>query len=47
MWETPLLSTFALGDVPAYLLIDGKGRVIARNIPYEQLEQRIKQTLKI
>ena len=47
MWETPLLSTFALGDVPAYLLIDGKGRVIARNIPYDLLEQRIKQTLKI
>ena len=47
MWDSPLLSTFALGDAPGYLLIDGKGRVIARNLPYELLEQRIKQTLKL
>jgi len=47
MWATPLLSTFALSDVPTYILIDGKGRVLAHNLPYELLEQRIKQTYKL
>jgi hypothetical protein len=47
MWETPLLSTFALSDVPTYILIDNKGRILAHNLPYQLLEQRIKQTYKL
>ena len=46
MWESSLVRTFGLSDVPAYVLIDGKGRVKSRPATYEQLEQQVKQILK-
>ena len=41
MWETPLLQKFGLADVPANLLIDSKGKVVARNLTVKHLEERI------
>ena len=46
MWETPLLQKFGIGDVPANLLIDQKGRVLSRNLTPQHLEERIKKLLK-
>lgn len=45
-WETPLLSTFGLADVPGNVIINGKGRVVARNLNMQQLEQQINNILK-
>ena len=46
MWETPLLGTFGLADVPANVVIDKKGVVIARNLTAQRMEEKIKQLLK-
>ena len=46
IWDSPLLETFGLSDVPANLVIDGKGRIVARNLPVQQLEERIANLLK-
>lgn len=46
MWNTPLLQKFGLGDVPANVLIDGKGRVLSRNLSAQHLEERINKLMK-
>ena len=46
MWETPLLQKFGLADVPANVLIDSKGKVVARNLAVTHLEERIQKLLK-
>ena len=45
-WDTPLLAKMSLADVPANMLADKNGRVIARNLTAEELEQRVVQMLK-
>ena len=45
MWETPLLQKFGLADVPANLLVDSKGKVVARNMTVKHLEERIHKML--
>ena len=45
MWETPLLQKFGLADVPANVLIDNKGKVLARNLTVKHLEERINKAL--
>lgn len=46
MWETPLLQKFGLADVPGNVLIDGKGRVLSRNLSAQHLEERINKLMK-
>ena len=46
IWDTPLLSTFAIADVPDNVLIDSKGRIVARSMDGKQLEERINNLLK-
>lgn len=46
MWESPLMVRFGLADVPSNVVIDGKGRVVARNLAPQQLEERINNMLK-
>ncbi|MBQ9186772.1 MAG: AhpC/TSA family protein [Prevotella sp.] len=46
MWQTPLLSTLGIADVPDNLLIDGKGTVVARSLTAMQLEEAITKRLK-
>lgn len=46
IWDTPLLSTFAIADVPDNVLIDSKGRIVARSMDSKQLEERINNLLK-
>lgn len=45
-WDTPLLTTFGMADVPDIVLVDGKGSVIARGLNVQQLEERIGALLK-
>ncbi len=46
MWDTPLLSTFGLFDVPDNVLIDHKGSIIDHHLTLSQLEERINKLLK-
>lgn len=46
IWETPLLSTLGLEDVPANLVVNDRGIIIERNLKAQDLEDKIKQTLK-
>ena len=46
MWETPLLTTLGLNNIPGNLLVDNKGVVIARDLTNKQLEERINNILK-
>jgi hypothetical protein len=46
MWESSLIQKFGMGDVPANILIDQKGRVLSRNLTPQHLEERINKLLK-
>jgi hypothetical protein len=46
MWDTPLLARFGMADVPANVVIDRKGRVVARNLEPRALEDKLKAMLK-
>ena len=46
MWETPLLSKFGFGDLPANIIVDNKGRIIARNLSPMKLDEKIEELLK-
>lgn len=46
MWATPLLSTLGLATVPGNIVADKKGRVVARNLDSQQMEEKIKDMLK-
>lgn len=46
MWATPVLSTLGLATVPGNIVVDGKGRVVARNLDSQRMEEKIKTMLK-
>ena len=46
MWQTPLLAKFGIADIPANLLINENGRIIARDLSPQQLEEHINDLLK-
>ncbi len=46
MWDSPLMATFSLADVPSNVLIDGNGRIVDRNLSRTDMEERIKKILK-
>jgi hypothetical protein len=46
MWETPLLAKFGFSDVPANVIADSKGRIIARNLSPSKLDEKIEGLLK-
>lgn len=46
MWDTPLLKMFGLATVPGSVIADGNGKIIARNLNDDQMEQKIKSILK-
>ncbi len=45
MWETPLMQKFGFGDIPSNLLLDAKGRVVARSMTEQELEERLKKLI--
>ena len=46
MWETPLLGKFGFSDIPANVVADNKGRIIARNLSPMKLDEKIEGLLK-
>jgi hypothetical protein len=46
MWETPLLGKFGFCDLPANVVTDNKGRVLARNLSPMKLDEKIEGLLK-
>jgi len=46
MWATPLLAKFSMADVPDNVIADKKGRVVARSVPVEKIEETIDKLLK-
>lgn len=45
MWNTPLLSTFGIGTVPGNVIFNAAGKVVARNLNYQQLTDKIESML--
>lgn len=45
MWDSPLLRKFAVTDVPDNIVADRSGRVIARGLTVQKLEEKIKERL--
>ena len=46
MWQTPLLAKFGFSDIPANVIADSKGRVLARNLSPAKLDEKIEELLK-
>ena len=46
MWESPLLNTFGINEVPGNIVVDKQGVVIDRDLDPQKLEQRIDNLLK-
>lgn len=46
MWNTPLLRKAGIATVPGNLVADQKGKIVARNLNVEQLEEKINSMLK-
>ncbi len=46
MWDTPLLATFGVSDIPANLVINSGGVIVERNLNPQKLEDQINNMLK-
>lgn len=46
MWQTPLLAKFGIADVPANLVINSSGTIVARDLSPMKLEDELKKMLK-
>lgn len=44
-WDTPLLQTYNFNSIPHTVLVDKTGKIIARNLRGESLEQKLKELL--
>ena len=46
MWDTPLLKSLAIDNVPGNIVCDADQKIIARNLKADKLEEKIKEALK-
>lgn len=46
MWDTPIIKKLHLTDVPANLVVNSKGTIIAINLQLKELEEKIETILK-
>lgn len=46
MWNSPLLEQFGLGEVPGNVVIDRRGKVVARNLDSQKMKEKIETLLK-
>lgn len=46
MWDSPLMNHFGMADITSNVLIDSVGRIIAHDLPTQQLEERINSILR-
>ena len=46
MWDTPLMSLFGIANIPDCIVYNEKGRVVARGLKPQKLEDKINELLK-
>ena len=45
-WESPLVKAFGVRFIPGNILVDGTGKVVARDIEEENLEEKLRKYIK-
>ena len=45
-WETPLVQAYGFNSIPFTVLVDQNGKIIGRNLPMNELENKINSLLK-
>lgn len=46
MWQSPLLARLGIASLPANILVDKKGNIIARNLPWNELREKAEKLLE-
>ncbi|MGN0282587.1 MAG: DUF4369 domain-containing protein [Prevotella sp.] len=46
MWDTPVLKTLSIANIPGNIVCDANGKIIARNLRADKLDEKIKELLK-
>lgn len=46
MWESPLVQQLGLSYIPDNIIIDGKGKILAHTLRYQDLQSKIRELLK-
>jgi hypothetical protein len=46
VWQTPLLAKLGISEVPASMVIDSRGVIVARDLAPQELEDELKKMLK-
>lgn len=45
MWDTPLMATFGMATVPANIVADANGRIVARNLSAREMRDQLEKML--
>ena len=46
IWQTPVLKSLSIATVPGNIVCDAKGKIIARDLKSDKLEEKIKELMK-
>jgi len=46
MWDSPIVQKFGVRAIPDNVIIDRQGKIVARSLPLNQMEQKIEELLK-
>ena len=46
MWDSPVLKSLSIANVPGNIVCDADGKIIARDLKADKLEEKIKEVLK-
>ena len=46
MWDSPVLKSPSIANVPGNIVCDADGKIIARDLKADKLEEKIKEVLK-
>ena len=46
LWQSPLVGTLGITTIPATILTDAQGNIVARNLPYNELKTKIDSLTK-
>ena len=45
MWQSPILKTLGIATIPGNIICDSKGKIIARDLRADKIEEKIKEVL--
>lgn len=45
MWQSPILKTLGIATIPSNIICDSKGKIIARDLRADKIEEKIKEVL--